>query len=129
MLQRYADKLCSARPLKVADLERYLLLMNDVPGVQAQGIIVPAAVQGGNPDLLIRISRRNHDAAVGMSNRESKTLGTWRTDVEGDLYGAFGMDGRQWIRYRHTAGAGLKLAAVGRGCVKTSLLLKLAQGV
>jgi len=114
LLQRYADKLCSSRPLKVADLERYLLLINDVPGVQAQGIIVPAAVQGGNPDLLIRVSRRNHDASVGISNRESKTLGTWRTDVEGDLYGAFGLDGRQWIRYRHTAGAGLKLAAIGQ---------------
>lgn len=114
LLQRYADQLCRAKPLKVADLERYLLLMNDVPGVQAQGIIVPSAVQGGKPDLLIRISRRNHDASIGISNRESKTLGTWRTEVEGDLYGAFGMDGRQWIRYRHTPGAGLNLAAVGQ---------------
>ena len=34
--------------------------------------------------------------------------------MEGDLYGAFGLDGRQWIRYRHTAGAGLKLAAIGQ---------------
>jgi hemolysin activation/secretion protein len=114
LLQRYADQLCSIRPMKVASLERYLLLMNDVPGVQAQGIIVPATVQGTNPDLLIRISRRNHDASIGISNRESKTLGTWRADVEGDLYGAFGLDGRQWIRYRHTPGGGLNVAAIGQ---------------
>jgi hemolysin activation/secretion protein len=114
LLQRYADQLCTIRPMNVASLERYLLLMNDIPGVQAQGIIVPAAVQGANPDLLIRVSRRNHDASIGISNRESKTLGTWRADAEADLYGAFGLDGRQWVRYRHTPGGGLNLAAVGQ---------------
>jgi len=106
LLQRYADQLCSIRPMNVASLERYLLLMNDIPGVQAQGNIVPAAGQGGNPDLLIRVNRHNHDASIGISNRESKTLGTWRTDAEADLYGAFGLDGRQWVRYRHTPGGG-----------------------
>jgi len=114
VLQRYAEQLCSVRPMKVESLERYLLLINDIPGVVAQGIILPSAMQGGDPDLLIRLSRRNHDASVGISNRESKTLGTWRTDVEADLYGAFGLDGRQWVRYRHTPGAGLNLVAVGQ---------------
>ncbi len=114
LLQRYADQLCSIRPMKVESLERYLLLINDVPGVQAQGVIVPSATQGASPDLLIRVSRRNHDASIGISNRESKSLGTWRSEFEGDLYGAFGLDGRQWIRYRHTPGGGLNLAAIGQ---------------
>jgi len=114
LLKRYAEQLCNVRPMKVDSLERYLLLINDVPGVQAHGFIVPAAVEGGRPDLVIRLSRRNHDAAIGISNRESKTLGTWREELDADLYGAFGLDGRQWIRYRHTPGAGLNLAALGQ---------------
>ena len=57
LLQRYADKLCSIRPMKVAALERYLLLMNDVPGVKAQAIIVPATTVGGDPNLIIRQAR------------------------------------------------------------------------
>jgi hemolysin activation/secretion protein len=114
LLKGYAEQLCKVRPMKVESLERYLLLINDVPGVQAHGIIVPAAVEGENADLVIRLSRRNHDAAIAISNRESKTLGTWRDELDADLYGAFGLDGRQWIRYRHTPGAGLNLAAVGQ---------------
>ena len=114
LLQRYADKLCSIRPMKVAALERYLLLMNDVPGVKAQAIIVPARTEGGDPDLIIRINRKSASAAIGVSNRETEALGTWRTEVDGELYNAFGWDGRHWVHYRHTPGGGLNLASVGQ---------------
>lgn len=114
LLRGYAEQLCATRPVTVALLERYLLLMNDVPGVQAKGVVVPAEMQGHNPDLVIQITRRNHDASVGISNRESKSLGTWRMEAAGDLYGAFGLDGRQWVRYRHTPGDGLNVASIGQ---------------
>ena len=114
ILQQYADKLCSIHPMKVDALERYLLLMNDVAGVRAQGIIIPAAKAGDDPDLLIRVSRRSVAGSIGVSNREAKALGTWRTELDAELYNAFQLGGRTWVHARHTAANHLNLAAIGQ---------------
>jgi len=113
-LQRYADKLCSIRPMRLETLERYLLLMNDVPGVEARAIIVPAAVEGADPDLLVQLRQHHGNASLAVSNRETEALGTWRGEARGELYDAFGWDGRHWAYYRHTAHNGLNLLSLGQ---------------
>jgi hemolysin activation/secretion protein len=60
---RIAEHIKTSRPLKSADLERYLLLINDLPGVAMSALISPADVQGGAL-LTLNASHRRADGAA-----------------------------------------------------------------
>jgi len=42
LIRSYAGKIQGSRPVHVSDFERYLLLINDLPGTQAQAVLQPA---------------------------------------------------------------------------------------
>ena len=52
-IERAFQKLASDRPTKIAALERYLLLVNDLPGVTARGVISPGQTDGASSLTLI----------------------------------------------------------------------------
>jgi hemolysin activation/secretion protein len=63
-----AEKIKKSRPLKTADLERYLLLMNDLPGVSAQGTLSPSPDVLGGSVLTIRITRKRLATDYGYNS-------------------------------------------------------------
>jgi hemolysin activation/secretion protein len=70
--------------------QRWLLLVNDIPGVQATAKIVHSTTPGAPPeglDLLVTISRTPIDEFGLISNYNAKTLGPWdaiaRVDING----------------------------------------------
>ncbi len=75
LLQAYADKIRDAKPLNSDMLERYLLLMEDLPGVEARAVLTPAANTPGASDVVITITRRTVEASASLDNRGSKYLG------------------------------------------------------
>jgi hemolysin activation/secretion protein len=75
VLRGYADRIAAARPLKDADLERALLLMNDLPGVSARSILSPAEGIVGGSELTIVVERKAVDATVTLDNRGTKYTG------------------------------------------------------
>jgi hemolysin activation/secretion protein len=88
MLAAFARKLEAARPLTARTLERYLLLMNDLGGTTARGTLLPSERTQGAARLIVDFTRRSTTAALGVNNRNSRSLGTWRALSDLDWYGA-----------------------------------------
>jgi len=75
-IQRIAAHLKNSQPLRAQDLERYLLLINDLPGVSARSIIGPSATQTGKADLRVITSDRDaYTFFAGGDNYGSEYLG------------------------------------------------------
>jgi hemolysin activation/secretion protein len=100
-LDVYTDRIRASRPLRAADLERYLLLVNELAGVTARATLSPAA-EAGASDLTIDVSQRRARGAVALTNRGSKSLGPWRVDASADVYALFGAFDRTSVRVIQT---------------------------
>ncbi len=77
VIKMYAEQLQSETALNNAELERVLLLINDLPGVTARGVLSPSREVVGASDLTIFIERKAFDAQVGLDNYGSRYLGRW----------------------------------------------------
>lgn len=78
VLQGYADKIRASQPLSSNMLERYLLLMEDLPGVTARAVLQPAAGASGASDVVINISRKTVEGSLSADNRGSRFLGPYQ---------------------------------------------------
>lgn len=86
LVRRYASHIKdSGRPLNVRDLERALLLINDLPGVHARSVVSPSRTRTGAADLVITVERDPYDAFLGVDNYGSRYLGRWGANAGGDL--------------------------------------------
>ena len=74
-LKSYAQGLLRSSPLKAKDLERYLLLIDDLPGVSVESVLVPSKDEPGASELLLTLKHKNIDANAGIDNRGSKFNG------------------------------------------------------
>lgn len=75
LIRDYASMVKTGRALNARDLERYLLLINDLPGVSARSVLSPSQSQTGAADLNIVVNRKPFDAYVGANNFGSRYLG------------------------------------------------------
>ncbi|MDR3424761.1 MAG: ShlB/FhaC/HecB family hemolysin secretion/activation protein [Alphaproteobacteria bacterium] len=76
-LESFADKIKATHPTKMADLERYMLLMNDLPGETVTGLIRPAESQFGAADLVLTVNQKVVEGSYTFDNRGSKYIGPW----------------------------------------------------
>ncbi len=74
-LNGFADKIRAAKPLNSKTLERYLLLMNDLAGVQARAVLSPSPRTPGASDVTLIVSQKAYDAFMQIDNRGSRYLG------------------------------------------------------
>jgi hemolysin activation/secretion protein len=77
VIRMYAEQLQSQTALNNEELERVLLLINDLPGVTARGVLSPSREVVGASDLTIFVERTSFDAQVGLDNYGSRYLGRW----------------------------------------------------
>lgn len=75
-IRGYAEAITRSRPLTAAALERYLLLINDLPGLRARGVLTPAAGVLGGSDLTIITAYKATEATVDSDNRGSEYVGS-----------------------------------------------------
>jgi hemolysin activation/secretion protein len=69
------DHLLERRPVNNADLERYLLLANDVPGVRARAVLRREGAEPGAVALVAQVSRREFSGLLNYDNRGPKEAG------------------------------------------------------
>lgn len=100
----YAEHMRAARPLNAEALERYLLLMNDLPGTVAKGILAPSERTPGAATLTALLERQPVEFVAGVNNRGSRQLGPWQADLDLDLNSALGGDERFNLRAARTLG-------------------------
>lgn len=91
LLQVYAKKIQAQRPLRAATLERYLLLMNDLPGAFVRATLLPSQSQRGAADMLLQVVKRKALGGFSIDNRGSEALGFARYMADGELNSLFGL--------------------------------------
>jgi len=92
VLAGYIERILAARPLRARELERYVLLADDLPGIDVRTVLKPAENGAPGSDLVLVIERRPVAASAGVDNRGTKAIGRTQFDamVQGqDLLGSF----------------------------------------
>lgn len=77
-IKAYLAKVTEIRPARKQDLERYLLLVNDLPGVRAFGVLRPGVGELGASQLVVEVQRKPFDGYVLANNRGSEFTGPER---------------------------------------------------
>lgn len=75
LIKSYANRIVTGQALNVRNLEHQLLLINDLPGVQARSILSPSPDAPGGADLLVIIERDPLEGIVSIDNFGSRYLG------------------------------------------------------
>ena len=91
LLQQYAEKIKSEQPTTQRTLERFLLLYNDLGGVESQSF-VKATDQVGVLNLVVQAQKKPIQLSVGVHNRVSESVGKIRMEsyaIVGNLFGLF----------------------------------------
>lgn len=77
-IEAYARKLMSTGTLNAGNLERYLLLMNDLPGVSVRSILSPSQTVAGGADMTLVISQKRSQGFASVDNFGNSFIGPWR---------------------------------------------------
>lgn len=86
----YASQITASRPLRASDLERFMLLANDLPGVTARAVLSPATDVLGGTVLTIETTHKLVDATVAADNRGTEYIGPYQ------LYAGAGVNIPEW---------------------------------
>ncbi len=75
IIEDIAEKIKAARPFKLSTLERYLLLLDDLPGATARGVLRPSSNTYGAADLVINMTHKLFEGSATVNNRGSEYIG------------------------------------------------------
>jgi hemolysin activation/secretion protein len=78
------------RPLRTDTMERALLLLNDLPGVKASGLLKPARDTGA-AEMVITAEARPFTATASIDNRSSRYDGTWSASSDFAVHSLAGL--------------------------------------
>jgi len=98
------------RPLTLATLERHLLLLGDLPGIQAQASL-RAAAEDNAAALELTVVRSATAASLSWSNRTARSVGPHRAEAAVEHRGTFGDFDRHALRWVGSGSRRLNLLA------------------
>lgn len=98
MIRRFADKIKSAGAMSSKKLERYLLLIDDLPGVTARAVLKASPSKLGYSDVYVKLEEDRFDGAIGLDNYSSRFLGSEIFDAQASINSPFGRYGRTTLR-------------------------------
>lgn len=98
VVQGYAAKIRASKPLDAKDLERYLLLMDDLPGIEARAVLQPSETTPGASDVVVNITRKKVDFTATLDNRGSRFLGQYQAGATVALNDVFRADDQTQMR-------------------------------
>lgn len=75
LLASYAAQVTQEKPITNATLERYLLLLDDLTGVKARGVLSPSQNNVGASQLTVALDYDQMDGEAFINNRGSRFLG------------------------------------------------------
>ena len=99
LMEQYAAQIMAARPLRQDIIERYLLLMNALPGAAARAVLAPAQDAPGGTDITIVTTEKTVDAYVSIDNHGSHYLGTLEGSAGVGLNDLLGLGDRTSFDY------------------------------
>lgn len=94
IINKYVGELKSKGVLNNRNLEKTLLLINDLPGVTARSVLSPSPSVTGASDLTILVERDALNGTVQVDNFGSRFLGMWEAIGIVNLNSFFGLNER-----------------------------------
>lgn len=91
LLNATAKKIQASKPLRQQDLERYTLLLGDLPGVEVSTVLKPSPDTPAAADLVIILKRRAFQGALSLDNRGSQAIGPVEGSLSVDFNNLFGL--------------------------------------
>ena len=84
-------QLLQSSPLLAKDLERYLLLIDDLPGVTVESVLLPSKDEPGASELILSLKHKKYGANGGIDNRGSKFNGPFQFKAGASSNSALGL--------------------------------------
>lgn len=106
LVNAYAAQAKSDGPANIRDLEQALLLINELPGLNARSVISPAKDVVGGADLDIVIERDPYDLQLGFDTYGSPYLGVAQMSAVGSLNSVFGLGEKITTELSYAPGPG-----------------------
>lgn len=100
-IEAMLGNIAKRRPANISDIDRYLLLVNDLPGVSARGTLRPGGTPGSS-QLVVDVAIRDWDAFATVNNRGSRFAGIWSATVAGGVNSQSDMAERNEAVFYHT---------------------------
>lgn len=75
LVESIGDRIKESRPLDIKTLERYVLLIDDLPGITVRTVLQPSKDKPGASDLLIMLKRKSIGGFAALDNRGSEAIG------------------------------------------------------
>jgi hemolysin activation/secretion protein len=105
LIESYASHIANNGPLNVHDMERSLLLINDLPGVKARSILSPSKTKVGAADLTVIIDRKPYNVQLDANNFGTKYLGPYQLGAAAALNSLLGQNERITAQVVYAPGA------------------------
>ena len=97
LIHRMAEKIRTSGAANTKEIERYLLLIDDLPGITAKSFVKPSETKGGG-DLVIDVEETRYEGSASFDNRGSRYLGPYRGTLVGAVNDLLGLHDRTTIR-------------------------------
>ena len=88
-IESYAKELIESGPLTAKTLERYLLLMNDLPGAMVRSVLSPSKKADGSAHISLIAEQDRFQGFAGIDNFGNSFLGPERLTLGGQFNGLF----------------------------------------
>jgi hemolysin activation/secretion protein len=98
ILRATGNIITEARPVRVSDLERYLLLLGDQPGVNVSSVLRPSAEQTGAADLIVKLDRDFIQNFATLDSRGTRYVGPIQATVGTRVNSLFGLGDQTFMR-------------------------------
>jgi hemolysin activation/secretion protein len=112
LVERYAEKIKKSRPLRNVVLERYLLLMNDLPGAFAQAMIRASESEPDASEMTVQFSQRKVQGGLSADNRGGEWLGPIRISADLAINSVLGLQERTALRVVSSGNDKLTFASI-----------------
>lgn len=80
-IRAFADKLVGSGTLSAQNLERYLLLMNDLPGIKVRSILSPSKTVVGGADMTLVVEQDKFNGLASIDTFGNSYLGPLRATL------------------------------------------------
>lgn len=90
----YAAKITGKRPIRAAEMERYLLLAGDLPGLSFRSNLKASERHPGASTLYLQMERKAYDASISADNHGTDASGPYEGVVSARINNAFGLHER-----------------------------------
>lgn len=103
LVSAMVDRIKRSTPLNARDLERYTLLVDDLPGVSVSTILKPSAGTPGSADLVVTITRKLVEGFASSDNRGSQAIGPLEFATGVSLNSVLGLNEQASMLFATTA--------------------------